>query len=299
VQDDRSGGFLAQVGSRLGLYARLMRLDRPIGIWLLLWPTLWAVWIAGAGRPRPEVFVVMVLGVVVMRSAGCVINDYADRDFDPHVARTRDRPLASGRVSTVEALALFVSLGLLAIALVLTQNRLTQLLAIGGAVLTVVYPFSKRFISAPQLVLGAAFGWGVPMAFAAQTGAVPRVAWLLWLSVVVWAMVYDTQYAMADREDDLRAGVRSTAILFGDADVFIVSLLMLTLLGALAAVGSSAGLGRWYAGSLVVVAALLVQQYRLIRDRDSQRCFRAFLENRHIGAAVFAGILLDYVFRTT
>jgi 4-hydroxybenzoate polyprenyltransferase len=287
----------AELLATLAQYARLMRLDRPIGIWLLLWPTLWGLWIAADGRPRPEIFLVLVLGVVVMRSAGCVINDYADRALDPHVERTRDRPLASGRIAPAEALVLFVALALIAIALVLTLNPLARLLAVAGGVLTVVYPYTKRFFAAPQLVLGAAFGWSVPMAFAAQTGAVPRLAWLMWLTVVVWAVLYDTLYAMADRADDLRLGVKSTAILFGSADVFIVSLLMVALLLALALMGRMAGLGIWYLASLVGCAGLLAHQLWLIRAREPARCFQAFLDNRHVGAAVFAGILLDYTFR--
>ena len=256
-----------------------MRLDRPVGIWLLLWPTLWGLWVAAEGRPDPAIFVVMVLGVIVMRSAGCVINDYADRDLDPHVARTRDRPLASGQVTPAEALVLFVALSLLAVALALTLNRLAQGLAVVGGLLTVAYPFMKRIVSAPQLVLGAAFGWSIPMAFAAETGAVPRLAWLMWLSVVIWAVIYDTMYAMADRADDLRIGVKSTAILFGSADVFIVSLLMIVLMLALALVGRVGGLGPWYFGSLLVAGALLLRQRALIADRDPARCFQAFLES--------------------
>ena len=188
-------------------YARLMRLDRPIGTWLLLWPTLWGLWIAGSGRPQARHFLVFVAGVIVMRSAGCVINDFADRHIDGKVRRTSDRPLAAGKVAPVEALVLFAVLGLIALALLLMLNPLARLLALGAAVLTVVYPFSKRWLAAPQFVLGAAFGWGIPMAFAAETGVVPRLAWLLWLCVVVWAVIYDTMYAMADREDDLRIGV--------------------------------------------------------------------------------------------
>jgi 4-hydroxybenzoate polyprenyltransferase len=277
-------------------YARLMRLDRPIGIWLLLWPTLWSLWIAAEGRPRPDVFLVLVLGVIVMRSAGCVINDYADRDLDPHVARTRNRPLAAGRVAPTEALVLFAALGLIAIALVLTLDPLARLLAVVGAALTIIYPFTKRFFAAPQLVLGAAFGWGIPMAFAAQTGEVPRLAWLMWLTVVVWAVLYDTLYAMADREEDLRVGIRSTAILFGAADVFIVTLLMAALLIGLALIGQMAQLGVWYFGSLVICAILLAHQCRLIRHREPARCFQAFMNNHHLGATVFAGIMLDYTF---
>lgn len=278
-------------------YARLMRLDRPVGIWLLLWPTLWALWLSGAGRPDPRIFLIMVAGVVVMRSAGCVINDYADRDLDPQIARTRDRPLASGLVTPQEALVLFIALSLVAVALALSLNRLAQMLAVAGGLLTVAYPWMKRIISAPQLVLGAAFGWSIPMAFAAQTGSVPQLAWLLWLGVVVWAVIYDTMYAMADRTDDLKAGVKSTAILFGSADVFILSLLMIVLVLALALAGQLAGLGPWYFASLLGVAGLLLQQRRLISNRDPTRCFEAFLKSHLVGAAVFAGIVLDYTFQ--
>jgi 4-hydroxybenzoate polyprenyltransferase len=278
-------------------YSRLMRLDRPVGIWLLLWPTLWGVWIAADGRPEPLIFVVMVLGVIVMRSAGCVINDYADRDLDSHVARTRDRPLAAGQVTPTEALVLFIALSLVAIALALTLNRLAQGLAVVGGLLTVAYPYTKRVISAPQLVLGAAFGWSIPMAFAATTGHVPRLAWLLWLSVVIWAVIYDTMYAMADRDDDLRIGVKSTAILFGSADVFIVSLLMVVLMLAFALVGRVGGLGPWYFGSLLVAGGLLLHQRSLIADRNPAKCFKGFLNSHLVGATVFAGIALDYTFR--
>ena len=211
---------LARLGNELvnqaGEYARLMRLDRPVGTWLLLWPTLWGLWIAGAGRPEPVNFLVFVAGVFVMRSAGCVINDFADRDIDSEVERTQSRPLAAGRVTPAEALTLFAVLGLVALALLLLLNPLARLLAVGAAVLTLVYPFSKRWLAAPQFLLGAAFGWGIPMAFAAELEAVPRLAWLLWLDVVVWAVIYDTMYAMADRDEDLRIGVKSTAILTED-----------------------------------------------------------------------------------
>ncbi len=296
-RDARPPPLAAGLLDSLQQYLRLMRLDRPIGIWLLLWPALWGLWVAAEGRPQPRIFAVMVLGVVVMRSAGCVINDYADRDFDPRVARTRDRPLASGRVSPAEALVLFTALSLLAIALALMLDPLARVLAVVGGLLTIVYPFMKRVIAAPQLVLGAAFGWSIPMAFAAETGAVPRLAWLMWLAVVVWALIYDTMYAMADRADDLRVGVKSTAILFGSADVFIVSLLMIVLLLGLALVGHLAALGPWYFGSLPAAAALLLRQRHLIAGRDPARCFQAFLESHLVGAAVFAGILLDVTFR--
>jgi 4-hydroxybenzoate polyprenyltransferase len=283
--------------SRLRQYGRLMRLDRPIGTWLLLWPALWGLWIAAEGQPQPVIFVVMVLGVIVMRAAGCVINDFADRHLDPHVARTRGRPLAAGQVTPGEALALFILLSLLAVGLVLLLNRLAQALAVIGWLMTVTYPFTKRFISAPQVVLGAAFGWSIPMAFAAETGSVPQLAWLMWLSVIVWAVIYDTMYAMADRADDLRIGVKSTAILFGTADVLIVSVLMIALVLALALVGQVAGLGPWYFASLAVAGALLLRQRALIRRREPALCFKAFLESHLVGAAVFAGIALDYFFR--
>lgn len=289
--------FAAELRRQFGLYARLMRLDRPIGTWLLLWPTLWALWIAGEGRPDPQIFLVFVLGVIVMRSAGCVINDFADRKLDPHVERTRNRPLATGEVAPAEALVLFLALGLLAIALLLTLNTLTGWLAVAGAVLTIVYPFTKRFFVAPQLILGAAFGWGVPMAFAAQTGAVPRLAWLMWLTAVVWAIIYDTLYAMADRAGDEVIGVKSTAILFGSADLFCIGLLQITMLLALALIGQAAEMGTWYYGSIGVAAALFLHQRISVNDRDPARCFQAFLANRHVGATIFAGILLDYIFR--
>jgi len=279
-------------------YAMLMRLDKPIGIWLLLWPTLWALWIAGDGRPDPRIFLVFVVGVVIMRSAGCVINDFADRNIDGQVARTRDRPLASGQVAPAEAIVLFIALGLIALALVLTLDRLTQALAIVGAVLTIAYPFAKRLIAAPQLILGAAFGWSIPMVFAAQTGAVPRLAWLIWLAVVVWAVIYDTIYAMVDREDDRKLGVKSTAILFAGADVFIITLLQVILMLAFWLIGAAAHLGRWYVAGTLVAAVLFGYQYWLIRRREPERCFRAFLNNHYVGAAVFIGILLDYTFRT-
>jgi 4-hydroxybenzoate polyprenyltransferase len=273
-----------------------MRLHRPIGIWLLLWPTLWALWIASAGRPDEKVFVILVLGTIVVRSAGCVINDFADRKIDPHVARTADRPLAKGEVTPGEALLLFAALMLIALGLVLTLNRLTISLAFAGAAITVLYPFTKRFLSTPQFVLGVAFAWGVPMAFAASVGDVPRLGWLLFLSAMIWVVVYDTQYAMTDRLDDLKIGVRSTAILFGDLDRFFIAGLQVLLFASLVLVGRSADLGYWYYGGLVAAAAFAAYQAYLIKDRDGGQCFRAFLNNAWVGAAVFCGILLDYTF---
>ena len=294
----REPGVAGELARQAANYGRLMRVHKPIGIWLLLWPILWALWIAGAGQPDPQVFVVFVLGTVVMRSAGCVINDLADRKIDPHVERTRDRPLATGAVAPAEAVVLFIALMLVALGLVLTQNPLTQQLALVGAALTIIYPFMKRFISAPQLALGAAFAWGVPMAFAAQTGEIPRLAWLMALTVVIWDVIFDTEYAMADRADDLKLGVRSTAILFGQADVFIVSLLMAVLLLGLLLMGEVAGLGVWYQAGVGAGVVVLLYQLWLIRGREPERCFAAFMSNRYFGAAIFAGILLDYTFLT-
>ncbi|MEZ5564133.1 MAG: 4-hydroxybenzoate octaprenyltransferase [Gammaproteobacteria bacterium] len=287
-----------ELAGQASQYAQLMRLDRPVGIWLLLWPTLWGLWIAGSGKPDPVNFLVFVAGVIVMRSAGCVINDYADRRFDGAVARTADRPLAAGRVAPVEALALFAVLGLVALALLIMLNPLARMLAVVGALLAVIYPFAKRWLSAPQFILGAAFGWGVPMAFAAETGALPRLAWLLWLDVVVWAVIYDTMYAMADRDEDLRIGIRSTAILFGTADLFIIFLLQIALIVGLLLAGAEAHLGGWYQAGVCVAALLLASQLWQIRHREPGACFRAFLANQYVGAAIFAGIVLDYTFRT-
>lgn len=287
---------LGIVGRQLLAYARLLRLHAPIGIWLLLWPTLWALWVAGEGRPDAQVFTVFVLGVVLMRSAGCAINDFADRRLDGHVRRTRQRPLASGQVSPAEALVLFAGLSLIALGLVLTMNRLTQGLALVGALLTVVYPFTKRYLSTPQFVLGLAFGWSVPMAFAAQTGAVPQVAWLLFCAVILWAVIYDTMYAMVDREDDLKLGLKSTAILFGDADRTILGALQLTLLLTLYLVGERASLGGWYQLGLLAAGCSAAWQQWLIRERHPQGCFQAFQNNHLFGAAIFAGILLHYTF---
>jgi len=278
-------------------YLRLMRLHRPIGIWLLLWPTLWALWIASAGKPDETIFLILVLGTIVVRSAGCVINDFADRKFDAKVARTSQRPLATGEVAPAEALLLFAALMLIALGLVLTLNPQTVTFAVAGAVITVIYPFTKRFLSTPQFVLGVAFSWGVPMAFAATAGDVPRVGWLLFLAAMIWVVVYDTQYAMTDRDDDVKIGVRSTAILFGDLDrAFIVGLQSL-FLATLVLVGRSADLGAWYYGGLGAAAALGLYQAYLIKDRDGTQSFRAFLNNAWLGGAVFAGIVLDYTFR--
>jgi len=277
-------------------YLALMRLNKPIGIWLLLWPTLWALWIAGAGHPDPGVFTVFVVGVIVMRSAGCVLNDFADRNIDPYVERTRSRPIASGAVAPAEALTLFVALALIAIGLAAMLNRPAQVLAVVGAGLTLVYPFIKRFVSIPQFVLGAAFGWAVPMAFAAQTGGTPQLAWLVFGTALIWAVIYDTFYAMVDREDDLKVGVKSTAILFGDADLFVIGGLQLTMLFALLFIGSMAELGGWYYGSVALAVILMGYHQWLARERKPAACFHAFLNNHYIGMIVFIGIVLNYTF---
>ncbi len=283
---------------RLRQYALLMRLDRPIGSLLLLWPALWALWLAGAGHPQPLVVVVFVLGVVLMRSAGCVINDYADRNVDPHIARTRQRPMAAGRVTSREALALFVVLCLLAFALVLLMNRLTVMLSVGAVVLAVIYPFMKRYTHLPQVVLGMAFGWAVPMAYAAQTGAVPPVAWLLFIATVLWDTAYDTMYAMVDRPDDLRIGVKSTAILFGEADRHLIALIQGLFFVVMIMIGRQLQLGMYYYAGLVTAMGLAVYQLLLIRRRDPGECFKAFLNNNWFGMAIFAGIVVHYLTAT-
>jgi 4-hydroxybenzoate polyprenyltransferase len=280
---------------RLGEYALLMRLHRPIGIYLLLWPTLWALWLAGNGQPPASIVLIFVLGVVLMRSAGCVINDIADRGFDPHVARTRDRPLAAGRVTLAEAAALTATLILLAFALVLTQNTLTIQLAFIGLALAVTYPFMKRLHPLPQVHLGAAFGWAIPMAYAAVSNELPLIAWLLFLANVLWSVIYDTEYAMVDREDDLRIGVKSTAILFGERDKQIIGYLQVVLLTLLVGIGllSDRG-GVYYLGLLIAAWLALYQQY-LIRDRAPEACFKAFLNNNAFGLAIFCGLLVDFL----
>jgi 4-hydroxybenzoate polyprenyltransferase len=272
-----------------------MRLDKPIGVFLLLWPTLWALWIAGNGQPDPLIVGVFILGVVLMRSAGCVINDLADRDFDRHIQRTRHRPLVAGRIGPEEAWHLFILLITLAFLLVMLMNTLTILLAFVGAALAATYPFSKRYTYLPQVHLGLAFGWAVPMAFAAQTGTVPRIAWLLFIATLLWAMAYDTLYAMVDREDDRRVGVRSTAILFDEADRLIIGIIQIGMLAVMVMVGSKAKLGWAYYLGLAIAAIFALYQQHLIRDRQPARCFQAFLNNNWFGAAIFLGIALHYL----
>ncbi|MGB5098137.1 MAG: 4-hydroxybenzoate octaprenyltransferase [Porticoccaceae bacterium] len=279
---------------RLPDFARLMRLDRPIGTLLLLWPTLWSLWFAAGGMPDRDVLVIFVLGVALMRAAGCVINDYADRHIDGAVTRTRERPLATGRVTPREALWLFAGLCLVAFLLVLLTNRLTLLLSFGGAALAALYPFAKRYTHLPQFVLGAAWAWSIPMAFAAQTGTVPRAAWSLYAGVVLWTVAFDTYYAMVDRDDDLKQGVKSTAILFGADDLLIIGVLQVLALLAFALTGSSFDRGLWYYLGLGVMALWFFHQHRLAFQRDRDGCFRAFLGNNRAGATLFLFMLLDY-----
>jgi len=281
-------------GSRLDLYARLIRLEKPIGAYLLLWPTLWALAVAAEGSPDGWVLFVFVCGVFLMRSAGCAINDYADRDIDLHVARTRERPLTSGKIAPKEALAVFAVLGVIAFLLVLSLNRYTIQLSFVGIVLAASYPYMKRFHYLPQVHLGAAFGWAVPMAFAAQTGTIPKQGWLLFVGALLWAVAYDTIYSMVDREDDLKLGVKSTAILFGDYDRGMIALFQLLFLLALVLVGIDLQFSGVYYLGLGVAALLLGYEQFLIADRVPAHCFAAFLHNHWVGAVVFAGIMGHY-----
>ncbi len=280
---------------RLGHYARLARLHRPIGIYLVLWPTLWALWIAGEGRPDLAVFAIFMVGTVLMRSAGCAINDYADRDIDGHVWRTKDRPIAAGHVTPREAMMVFVVLSLAAFGLVLFLNPLTIQLSVLGLFLAFSYPFTKRYTYLPQAYLGMAFGWGIPMGFAALTNEVPGPAWVMFFANVMWSLVYDTMYAMADREDDLKIGVKSSAILFGRFDRLIIGVLQLLFLLLLAIAGNDLGMGAFYFAGLAAAAALSAYEQWMIRTREPMRCFRAFLHNHYVGASIFVGIALDYL----
>ncbi|HQR51419.1 MAG TPA: 4-hydroxybenzoate octaprenyltransferase [Methylophilaceae bacterium] len=279
---------------RLNAYEKLMRLDKPIGILLLLWPTLWALWIAGHGRPDWDVVWIFVLGTVLMRSAGCVINDYADRHIDPHVQRTRERPLAARTVSGREALLLAAFLCLLAFGLALLLNRLTVMLSLAALFLAASYPFSKRFFALPQAYLGIAFGFGIPMAFAAQLWHVPQLAWVLLLANVFWALAYDTEYAMVDRDDDIKLGIKSSAIFFGRYDVLAVMACYAAMLSVLAWVGWKLHLKWPYHVGLGVAAGLAIYHYTLICGRERAGCFKAFMHNNWLGVAVFAGLLLSY-----
>jgi 4-hydroxybenzoate polyprenyltransferase len=290
-------GTLPRWRERLGQYWALVRGDRPIGWLLLLWPTWWGLWIASGGVPPLWTLFVFSAGVWLTRSAGCVINDYADRWLDGSVERTRHRPLATGAVSGREALAVFAVLMLVAFALVLTLGRLVVLMSVAGLFLAASYPYLKRYTYLPQVYLGLAFGWGIPMGFAAVLGEVPPVAWVLYVANIFWATAYDTWYAMVDRDDDIRMGAKSTAILFGDLDLVAQGVLYALAFAALALVGREAGLGAYYWAGLGVGAALVAYQFAIARRRDRDACFRAFLNNHWVGMAVFAGIAADYFLR--
>ena len=276
-------------------YIQIMRLDRPIGIYLLLWPTLWGLWLASRGLPDIRILVIFILGVVVMRSAGCVINDIADRNIDPLVERTKQRPLATGAITLHQAWMLFLLLVVVAFILVLQLNFFTILLSGGGLLLTIIYPFCKRFLPAPQLVLGLAFSWGVPMAFAATDHDISLLVYILWGSVAFWILLYDTFYAMADREDDLALNLNSTAILFGSNDKLMIGLLQVAMLSSLIVVGLLFELALYYYLSLVISCCVFLRQHYLIRNREPEDCFKAFLENNYLGGVVFVGIVLSFL----
>ena len=282
---------------KLHLYEKLMRLDKPIGILLLLWPTLWGLWISSYGRPNWVILWIFVLGTVLMRSAGCVINDYADRDFDRHVVRTQNRPLSRGQVSAKEALLLATVLALLAFSLILTLGRLVIVLSVPALLIAATYPFTKRFFAIPQAYLGIAFGFGIPMAYAANLGAVPLVAWVLLLANTFWAIAYDTEYAMVDRDDDIRIGIKTSAITFGKYDVLAVMVCYATMLVILAGVGVRFKFGVFYYAGLLAAAGIMGYHYTLIKNRERDKCFRAFMHNNWVGADIFAGIALDLYYR--
>ncbi|GAB3426649.1 4-hydroxybenzoate octaprenyltransferase [Massilia solisilvae] len=280
--------------SKLALYFRLVRADKPIGILLLLWPTLWALWMAAGGKPDPLYIVIFVVGTALMRSAGCAINDYADRDFDLHVKRTAERPLTSGRIRAWEAVAVAAALSVISFLLILPLNALTKELSVVAVIVAGTYPYFKRFFAIPQAYLGIAFGFGIPMAFAAVQGEVPAVAWWLLVANIFWAVAYDTEYAMVDRDDDLKIGIKTSAITFGRYDVAAVMLCYAAALAIDLVCGWVIGLRWWFVAGIAVAVAMAVYHYFLIRGRDRMRCFAAFRHNNWLGAAVFAGVALDY-----
>ena len=282
---------------RLSEYEKLMRLDKPIGILLLLWPTLWALWVASDGRPAAWVVAIFVVGTVLMRSAGCVINDYADKDFDGHVERTRNRPLAARRISPKEALGLAAGLSVLSFLLVLPLNGLTIAMSVPAVFLAGSYPYTKRFLAIPQAYLGIAFGFGIPMAFAAFQNDIPLVAWVMLLANVFWAVAYDTEYAMVDRPDDLKIGIKTSAITFGRFEVAAIMICYAMTLLLLGWAGLATGAGAPFLAGLVVAAGLMAYHYTLIRERDRPQCFKAFLHNNWVGGAIFAGWVTDYLLR--
>ncbi len=288
---------LNRLNPRAWDFIQLTRMDKPIGIYLLLWPTLWALWVAAKGVPSLSSLLIFVFGVILTRAGGCVINDFADRKVDGHVKRTEQRPMASGKISSKEALVFFALLMGLSFLLVLCTNAPTIWLSFGALALAATYPFMKRYTYYPQVVLGAAFSWGIPMAFTAETGSLSAAAWLLYIANLLWTVGYDTYYAMTDREDDLKIGVKSTAILFGDADRVIILSLQGLALGCLLLAGSHFELGGWFHLGLLGAAACFVWEFWYTRDRDPQRCFKAFLHNHWAGLSIFVGIVLDYALR--
>ena len=288
---------LNRLNPRAWDFIQLTRMDKPIGIYLLLWPTLWALWIAAKGVPSLGILLIFVFGVILTRAGGCVINDFADRKVDGHVKRTEQRPLVSGKISSKEALVFFALLMGISFLLVLCTNATTVWLSFGGLALAASYPFMKRYTYYPQVVLGAAFSWGMPMAFTAQTDSLPAAAWLLYIANLLWTVAYDTYYAMTDRDDDLKIGVKSTAILFGDADRVIILSLQGLALGCLLLAGSHFELGGWFQLGLLAAAGCFAWEFWYTRDRDPQRCFKAFLHNHWAGLAIFVGIVLDYGLR--
>lgn len=289
-----SDNTLARLKARLRLYIELTRFNRPIGSYLLLWPTLWALWIAAGGIPSAKLLLIFVLGVFLTRSAGCIINDFADRELDGHVKRTAQRPLATGKISSKEALTLFAVLMLMAFGLVLSTNPLTIGMSVIALLLASLYPFMKRHTHLPQVVLGAAFGWSIPMAFTATQNALPDIAWLIFAAKLIWTVAYDTMYAMVDRDDDLKIGIKSTAILFGHWDRHIIGLLQFLTLLLLVFLGLALQLSLPYYSGLLAAAVLFIHQQRLIFMRERESCFRAFLNNHYAGMAIFAGIFLHY-----
>jgi 4-hydroxybenzoate polyprenyltransferase len=280
--------------NKLALYFRLIRADKPIGILLLLWPTLWALWMASGGVPDPALLAIFVVGTALMRSSGCAINDYADRDFDRHVKRTAERPLTSGRIKGWEAVMVAVVLALVSFLLILPLNGLTKQLSVVAVIVAGSYPYFKRFFAIPQAYLGIAFGFGIPMAFAAVQGRVPAVAWWLLAANVFWSVAYDTAYAMVDRDDDLKLGMRTSAITFGRFDVAAIMVCYAVALGIDLACGWSLGLRWWFVAGVAVAAGMALYHYTLIRERDRMKCFAAFRHNNWLGAALFAGVALDY-----
>ena len=286
---------MSAIVDRLVLYAKLVRLDKPIGVLLLLWPTLWALWIAADGQPSAKLIIIFSFGTLLMRSAGCAINDYADRDFDLHVERTKNRPLTAGKISTKEALAVAGVLVILAFLLVLQTNALTIALSFPALFIAASYPYTKRFFAIPQAYLGVAFGFGIPMAFAAQTGSVSALAWIMLLANIFWAIAYDTEYAMVDRNDDVKLGLNTSAILFADYDVAAVMICYAVMIAIMAMIGMSLGFAWIYYLGLAIAAAMMIYHYFLIRNRDRDGCFQAFRHNNWAGGAIFAGIYGHYL----